>query len=217
MPHEPSSPSPSDGVARLDVPGFLERLRQQFFALMVLIDTLFPRLPNPPASPRETILYLQRTQTRFQRLLARLAAGIKPRQRPSRAKPPEAEPKPRKNPRLRLPQRKAWLNNILLWQGRNHALSIAILLDEPATAALVAASPQAHRLLRPLCRMLAIAPACIPPLPKRPRAPRPKQAAKPRRLTRKQHQAILWYPNSEGKPMDLLPRARSPGARIPID
>ena len=51
--------------------------------------------------------------------------------------------------------------------------------------------------------MLGITPACIPPLPKRPRKPRP---AKPRRLTRKQREAILWYPNSEGKPMNLLPR-----------
>jgi hypothetical protein len=50
-----------------------------------------------------------------------------------------------------------------------------------------------------------VAPACIPPLPQRPRKPRPRPEPKPRRLTRKELKALLWYPNIEGRPMNLIP------------
>jgi hypothetical protein len=67
--------------------------------------------------------------------------------------------------------------------------------------------------------MLAIAPACIPPLPRRPRKPRPKPEPKPRRLSYKEREALLWYPNLEGRPMKLLPPravlAREPPAYLP--
>jgi hypothetical protein len=68
--------------------------------------------------------------------------------------------------------------------------------------------------------MLAIAPACIPPLPKRPRKPRPRPEPKLKRLSYKEREALLWYPNIEGRPMKLLPPravlAREPPAYLPV-
>jgi hypothetical protein len=175
--------------------------------------------PNPPISGQDLYNYLSRTSRRFERLLARLAAGVQPRRR-THETPPSAEPKPRANPRLRLPRRNAWLRTALGYYVSGYGSQIAFLLDEPETAALIAGSPQAHRLLRPFFRMFGIAPACIPPLPKRPRKPRPKPEPKPRRLTYKEREALLWYPNIEGKPMKLLPPravlAREPPAFLPI-
>ncbi len=157
-------------------------------------------------------MYILRLGSRFARLMARLEAGTlappKPRARRAR---PETRPETRKNPRLRLPGGKAWIIRDLGWRGVNAAGGLPLLLARPEVAEIVAQYPQAQRMLRPLCHMLGITAACIPPLPRRPRKPRPQPAAKPRRLTRKQRQAILWYPNSEGKPMNLLPR------RLPRD
>jgi hypothetical protein len=58
--------------------------------------------------------------------------------------------------------------------------------------------------------MLGITPTALPPQPPRARKPRPKPAPKPKRLTRKQRETILWYPNMEGRPMKLLPPGRLP-------
>jgi hypothetical protein len=55
--------------------------------------------------------------------------------------------------------------------------------------------------------MLGLTVPALPPLP--PRKPKPPRAKKPRRLTRAEREAILWYPNYEGKPMQLLPPRRS--------
>ncbi len=207
-----STPAAAEAPApTYDVAAVLGRTLRALNALWVVIDTLFPKIGKTPLSARDTILYLQRTQRRFEHLLVRLAAGIAPRKRAPRPESASTAPKPRKNPRFRLPRRKGWLGDLLLWHGRGYAAEIASALDQPGTGALIAASPQAQRLLRPLCHMFGIAPACIPPLPKRPRKPRKKPAPKPRPLTRKQREAILWYPNSEGKPMKLLPR------RLPRD
>ncbi len=147
---------------------------------------------------------MQRTRLRLLRLITHLLAGHTPRRRaPAR---PRAKTE-RKTPRLRLPSRKAWLASEIGWYGRNYATMLADALNMPETAALIANSPQAHRILRPLCRMLGLTIPAVPALLKRPRKPRPP---KPKRLTPKQREAILWYPNSEGKPMKLLPK-RLPG------
>jgi hypothetical protein len=189
--------------------------------LLKLVFQAFPRVPNPPISAKDLYNYISRTSRRFERLLPRLAAGIQPRPHPA-AHPPEpgAEPKPRANPRLRLPRRNAWLRAALGYYVSGYGSQIAFLLDQPETAALISASPRAHRLLRPFFRMFGITPACIPPLPKRPRKPRPKPEPKPKRLSYKEREALLWYPNLEGRPMKLLPPravlAREPPAYLPV-
>ena len=148
--------------------------------------------------------YLQRTFLRFERLVARHEVGtlLPPRKRPKRAA------SSRKTPRLRFPSRKNWVVAELGHHAAGFRYALDTLLARPDAAALIAQYSQAQRLLRPICHMLGITPACITLLPKPARKPRPP---KPRRLTRKQREAILWYPNSEGKPMKLLPR------RLPRD
>jgi hypothetical protein len=193
--HSAPEPTPPAGdVAR--------RFALSIAGLLAVLGQVFARHPKPPVPALVLWNYLNRTRQRFEQLLARLAAGIRPRAtRPQ----PARDRRPRTAPRVRLPRGKLWLRTTLGWQSGGYALQIEHLLNEPATATLVAGSPQAQRLLRPLCHMLGIATACVPPLPPRPRKPRPKPAPKPRRLTRKQREAILWYPNLEGRPMKLLP------------
>ncbi len=176
--------------------------------LLALAEAFY--VPSP-AHPRTPLIipfqsYLQRIFLRFARLVERHEAGTltPPRKRAKRTTPE----KPRANPRLRLPQRKAWVTQEVGVRAVWSASALRTLFERPETAQLLAQIPQAQRLLRPLCRMLGITTPAIPALKRRPRKPRP---AKPRRLTRKQREAILWYPNSEGKPMKLLPR------RLPRD
>ena len=188
-------------------PEAVVRFARVIGGLLEAIARAFSIHPRPPVPEPVIILYIQRTRRRFERLMARLRAGIphcprKPREKSHR---PESA---RKTPRLRLPTRKGWLRHEIGEFGRQYAIGLAYTLNQPETAALIAGSPQAQRLLRPLCRMLALDIPAITPLPRRPRKPRP---TKPKRLTRKQREAILWYPNSEGKPMKLLPR------RLPRD
>ena len=150
-----------------------------------------------------------RAARRVVRALERQAAGEVARVRPSRAGQVR---KPPSKARLRLPMERAWVLK-LGWGVRGWLSQLEYALNRPEFAALVAANPQAQRVLRPMLWRLGITVACVPPLPKRPRAARAKPviADKPKRLTRREREAILWYPNSEGVPMKLLPR------RLPRD
>jgi hypothetical protein len=191
-------PAPERAYPTADV---LRLFASSFAGILKLVQRLIPLQPRPDEPGIALYNYISRTRLRFERLLARLAAGIQPR-----PQPPRPDRKPSTTPRLRLSRRYAWLRTALGYNAGNFGSQIAFLLDEPETAALVASSPQAQRLLRPLLHMLgAVPPACIPPLPQRPRKPRPKPAPRPRRLTRKELKALLWYPNIEGRPMNLIP------------
>ena len=105
---------------------------------------------------------LQRMAARFTRLAARVAAGqtVTPRPRPAAAPPrrPAA-------PYQRLPRKKSWLLQLVPAAafGASH---LRILLDDPATQALLTAAPQLGRTLRPLCRALGLE---VPPPLQRPR------------------------------------------------
>ena len=187
-------------------PGTPEMVRQLAWAFAGVLEAIgraFNVNPRPVVPGMVIFLYVQRTRSRLFRLLANIRAGILPRWRAPGAKRERGE---RKAPRIRLPGRKYWLSTEIGWFGRGFSGNIQIILNQPENAAIIAASPQAQRLLRPLCHMLGLEIPAISALPKRPRKPRPKPPAKPRRLTRREREAILWYPNSEGKPMKLLPR-----------
>jgi hypothetical protein len=196
-----TAPDPAYPVA--DV---LYRFGLSIAGLLALIQQVLPRVANPPVPWPDLYNYISRTRRRFERLLARLAAGIAPRARAPRPDDaPAAEPKPRAKPRFRLPRRRLWLRALLGYNAGNFAGQVAYLLDQPETAALIAASTQARRLLRPFFHILGTPPACIPPLPRPPRKPRPKPPPKQKRLTRRELEALLWYPNIEGRPMKLIP------------
>jgi hypothetical protein len=119
---------------------------------------------------------LNRTATRFDRLMARIAAGTE-RPRPSRPRPGRAAGKPP----IRLPSRRAWLLEALKHEAAHYTQRIEHLLADPATAALIAATPQARSLLRPLCQMLGVRHASLgvnhPAIPRRRARPKPPSPA----------------------------------------
>ena len=97
--------------------------------------------------------YLNRLAARFAALALRVQAG-KPAVAP-RATRPRAAPETPRSRSPGLPRGFAWLARfapgILPLRGQ-----VCHLLGDPELAALLAAAPQAGRILRPLCRMLGI-------------------------------------------------------------
>ena len=143
---------------------------------------------------------LRRIAARFARLAARAQAGA-----PLAAPRRPASPRPGGPPPARLPRGFAWLVR-LVPEAASGASQLQHLLAAPEMAELLAAAPQAGRLLRPLCRMLGVRPPpparslssgrpqagpVGPPPPVRPAAPSrptvrprpPPVAARPRVLT----------------------------------
>ena len=92
---------------------------------------------------------LNRTARRFERLIARLAAGRlpKPRAPGRRGGPRRADP---------LPTGKGWLIRVLGYEAAGYASQLQALLTEPGAAGLLAQVPTAQRILNPLSRLLAI-------------------------------------------------------------
>ena len=77
-----------------------------------------------------------------------------------------------------LPRKFGWLVIAGKHQAAGYASQLQHLMAEPEMAALLDAAPQARRVLRPLCRALAIELTwtVTPPRPRKPRKPRPKPA-----------------------------------------
>ena len=111
---------------------------------------------------------------RIERMLARFRAGTLRTQFPHTARK-TTNSKPRAPS---LPRKFGWLVIAGKHQAAGYASQLQHLLAEPEMAALLDAAPQARRVLRPLCRALAIdLPWTVtPPRPPKPRKPRPKPA-----------------------------------------
>ena len=111
---------------------------------------------------------------RIERMLARFRAGTLRIQTLHTARK-TAISKPRAPA---LPRKFGWLVIAGKHQAAGYASQLQHLLAEPEMAALLDAAPQARRVLRPLCRALAIdLPWTVtPPRPPKPRKPRPKPA-----------------------------------------
>ncbi len=116
---------------------------------------------------------------RLGRMLARLASlesrwrsGTLRAPRPRAPRPARATPAA---PRPRLPGAQGWLPRLIPHTGSFHD-TVANLLADPDTLALLAAAPQAGRILRPLARMFAIPLPDALRLPQRRRKPRPPGA-----------------------------------------
>ena len=127
---------------------------------------------------------LRRLSARFAALAARVEVQMvqggplpppKPAP-PAPGRPAAAAARQRRGGTTRLPQSFAWLIRLVPGTAA-YAGQVQTLLADPQTAALLAAAPQAGRILRPLCRMLAV------PLPDYPRFPKlpsgPQSAPKP--------------------------------------
>ncbi len=119
---------------------------------------------------------LRRIAARFAALAARTSVRRRAFLRTGAVSSPP--PRPRTT-RQCLPRRFAWLVR-LVPEAACHGTQLQHLLSDPAMAELLAASPQARRILHPLCRMLGVSPATARPAsPKRAetpaRTPRPCQ------------------------------------------
>ena len=160
---------------------FARRFELIIGALAVLVAARFRTL----GVPHTLLLWgrLKRAIGRINRLIARLAAGrLRPSRSDSRPRPP-ALPRPPTLPRPPdLPRTRIWLVRELGYMAAGYGSQLEALLNDPETAALLAAAPSAGRTLRPLCRMLGVAlPAFLqlPPRPPRPRPVRPVRPATP--------------------------------------
>ncbi len=144
-----------------------------------------PTPDRPPAAPFLLVWnWLRRTARRFAALAARVQAGTlsPPRRRTKNPDPnPGQDPdKPHPDkPRQRqpaLPQNYAFLIKLVPYKAACFGSQLQHLLSQPEMQALLEAEPKRFgRLLRPLCRMLAIPLPEVLRLPPRPRKPRPKK------------------------------------------
>ena len=138
---------------------------------------------NPARIPIILLVYhrIWSATRRLTTLANALAAGQPTHvQRPRPTAKRERKPRPKT---LYIPQAKGWLLADLKHEAAYFRLRLEALLEDPAVAELIANTPRAARILRPLCHMLAMAPACLPP--RKPRArkpakPKPKAERKPR-------------------------------------
>ena len=174
-------------------------------------------VPGPLAAPLALLIWarLRRLAARFTRLAARLeAARLEPAPPPAARRPrsrrPDTPPQPRPPP---LPRGHAWLVGLVGYEAAGGASQMQHLLSEPDMAALIAADPRRMgRLLRPLCRMLGIAPPpaiAKPPPPVARTAPpcpaamtRTPATAPPRR--RRAASAPRVQPTACGPPVPVL-------------
>jgi hypothetical protein len=128
-------------------PDFAHRLGIILAALAALIARRFLREPRLAALIVPLWSRLQRAARRFERLMARLAAGKL--RKPHRSGPsgPHA---------TALPAGRGWLIRALGPEAAPYATQLETLLAEPAAAGLLAAVPAARRIVHPIARLLAI-------------------------------------------------------------
>jgi hypothetical protein len=178
----------------------------RFAQLMALMSEMTAARSHRGGLPGSLIVLLwsrfQRMAGRFAFLVARLEAGVRPRVRRPVAEgagtgPVIAHSAPHSAPHSaahsaarpmelpdggfdRLPawlyRRSGWMAQLVPGIGVCGS-RLQSLLDDPAFVALAAASPPIARLLRSLCRMLAVDPGpALPPPPRRSRPPPPPRS-----------------------------------------
>ena len=216
--------APLTAELRLSAPDVARRLAPILLALAALVASALSRHPTHIRHVYGIWARVTRASHRFARLMDRLAAGKPTR---VRAKRPPAVPRPPiegalrtgPNPAGPIPRGHGWLIHAIPYHAMAYTSQLEHLFAQPDARAVLEASPQAARLLRPICRLLGLqlipgqglVQTPIPPL-RRPRGTAAKPAAPPqpdpkppRRLSRKARAAILWYPNFNNRPIKLLP------------
>ncbi len=181
-----------------------------------LIDGLCRAIAAPGAGrglagPLMILLWsrLRRLSVRFAVLAARFRAGTlpaRPARRPGRSGPPPPH----------LPKTLAWLVR-LVPEAAASGSQLQHLLTDPELAALLAAAPQAGRILRPLCRMLGVhlPPALRPPPPPSP-APADPPAPAPPTASRPPAACPVRRPGRGRSAAGWVPRSRMFAWRPPV-
>ncbi len=186
------NPPPIPTTLSTAAPALALRLTIILTALATHIAHAFLRHPTRAPLILPLWRYLTRSARRFAALLAHIAAGRLPC---TQKRTPHSGPRP-----INFPTAHGWLVADLRHEAAIRAGQLATLLAEPAMAEILAAAPQAARLLRPLCRMLGL------PTIARPRAaptPPPSPPAEPIRQAPPQ-------PVTRHHPEPPCPRARWP-------
>jgi hypothetical protein len=128
---------------------------------------------RPDADPAfHTVVwwYVDGLRRRFERLVERFRANTLHPPRP-RTTPRAAAAAPRAKPRVVLPRMPGWLCGHVPQHAALYGAWLRALMDDPEIIALIAAGPQAGRVLRPLFHMLGREMPEILILPKRVRKP----------------------------------------------
>jgi hypothetical protein len=204
------TPAPNPAPVQAFAPDLARRISLIVAGLAALVAHRFLREPRLASLIVPLWTRLTRTATRFERLMASIAANRPPTPRaprPNRPKPDTARTAP-------LPAGHGWLIRALPQEAAAYAAQLdsllaepAIsLLAEPAIADLLAAHSAAARILRPLGRMLGLSAFA----PKRNRPKRRPQAASPSAAP-----SPPPRPDPSSRPSAKWPRAHWPRPRLP--
>jgi HAMP domain-containing protein len=153
-------PAPLPASVQAYAPDLARRLRLILTTLAAIIARRFLREPRLAALIVPLWRRLNRATRRFERLMARLAAGtLRKPHHSGRGGPHRGADA--------LPTGRGWLVRALGPEAAACATQLQALLAEPAAAELLALAPTARRILRPLARMLAIGAFAPRPRPAR--------------------------------------------------
>jgi hypothetical protein len=137
---------------RAAAPALAEAMRYVCTGLATLIARAFLRDPRHVVIIVPLWTRLTRAARRFDRLMARIAAGTEqPRPRPATSRQGAHGTAP-----VRFPARRAWLLAALKHEAAHYTQWLERRLSDPVTAELIASVPQAQSILRPLCHMLGV-------------------------------------------------------------
>jgi hypothetical protein len=197
------TPTPNPTPVQALAPDLARRIALIVAGLAALVAHRFLREPRLSSLIVPLWTRLTRTARRFERLMARLAANRPPKPRPTRLH----RPKPDTADAARIPTGHGWLIRALPHEAAVYAAQLESLLAEPGIADLLAASPAAARILRPLGRMLGLSALA----PKRNRPKRRPQAASSGEASPRA--PIPWaHPDPSYRPSANWPRPHWPAA-----
>ncbi len=135
---------------RATAPALALRFAELVAGLIAVIARVFYRHPTRFQVILPLCLWLERTRNRLAKVMHKLESGT------LRARKPQVGGKSSGKSPVAFPRRRDWLLVDLKHEGAYYAQRLEALLTEPDIAQLVATTPQAQRLLRPLCHMLGV-------------------------------------------------------------
>ena len=181
------STEPAPAPVQASAPDLARRVGLILAALAALVARRLLRHPRLGALIIPLWTRLNRAARRFERLMARLAAGALPKPRASGHGGCHRSANA-------LPTGRGWLVAALGSEGAAYAFQLQTLLTEPAAVELLALAPTAQRIIRPLTRMLAIGAFAPRPRPARaaPKAASPLAFVPPGEIVGRSP-GFTWY------------------------
>ena len=180
MPTQPA-PGTIEAPAPLTGPEIAREVGHVLTGLCAVIAAAFDRHPIFVYILNDLWTRLNRAKQRFTRVMDNLHAGRKPR--PSR--PGTAAGAVGGMPPAKLPNGYGWLIRAIPYKAAAYLCLLEHIFARPGVEDLIKSSPEAQRILRPICHMLGMKPAFLArprtPRAKKPEAPAPITPQKPRK------------------------------------